>query len=205
MCSAVDRDSWRNRQTRPLCLISRDMGGRVVGSLSCHESQEVSETVRVRFRVWFQAVKILIFGGFPVESPTNKATTSSSSKGKAVVRVRFGGVPSTVEEVVRVQFCCLLRWKNNMGNTGRTVLGHCPGVPLLTQCREGEWLCSGTRVPTIELPLTLDIAHVPVMSAPLPWKRSNHSPLLDRHIHCEGPGLGWSTSKPYLSAVKMGR
>ena len=32
----------------------------------------------------------------------------SSSKGSFFVRVRFGGVPSTVEEVVRVRFCCLL-------------------------------------------------------------------------------------------------
>ena len=32
--------------------------------------------VRVRFCVRFQAVKVPIFGGFPVESPTNKATAS---------------------------------------------------------------------------------------------------------------------------------
>ena len=50
----------------------------------------------------------------------------SSSKGNFIVRVRFGGVPSTVEEVVRVRFCCLLSWKTNTGNTGRTVLGHRP-------------------------------------------------------------------------------
>ena len=42
------------------------------------------------------------------------------------VRVRFVGVPSTVEDVVRVRFCCLLSWKSNTGNTGRTVLGHGP-------------------------------------------------------------------------------
>ena len=30
--------------------------------------------VRVRFRVRFPAVKVPIFGGFPVENPTNKAT-----------------------------------------------------------------------------------------------------------------------------------
>ena len=30
--------------------------------------------VRARSRVWFQAVKVSIFGGFPVENPTNKAT-----------------------------------------------------------------------------------------------------------------------------------
>ena len=32
--------------------------------------------VRVRLRVRFQAVKVLIFGGFPVENPTKKATAS---------------------------------------------------------------------------------------------------------------------------------
>ena len=35
---------------------------------------ELSGGVRVRFRVWFQAVKVPIFDGFPVENPTNKAT-----------------------------------------------------------------------------------------------------------------------------------
>ena len=32
--------------------------------------------VRVRFRVRFQAVKVPIFGGFPVENPTKRATAS---------------------------------------------------------------------------------------------------------------------------------
>ena len=32
-----------------------------------------SDSVRVRFRVRFQAVKVPIFGGFPVESPTKRA------------------------------------------------------------------------------------------------------------------------------------
>ena len=32
-----------------------------------------SDGVRVRFRVRFQAVKVPIFGGFPVENPTKKA------------------------------------------------------------------------------------------------------------------------------------
>ena len=34
-----------------------------------------------------------------------KQLPQSSSKGNFFVRVRFGGVPSTVEEVVRVRFC----------------------------------------------------------------------------------------------------
>ena len=53
-------------------------------------------------------MKVPIFVGFPVESPTYKATASKrSSKGNFFVRVRFEGVPSTVEEVVRVRFCSL--------------------------------------------------------------------------------------------------
>ena len=32
--------------------------------------------VRVRFRVRFQMMKVPLFGGFPVENPTNKATAS---------------------------------------------------------------------------------------------------------------------------------
>ena len=36
--------------------------------------QHLSGGVRVRFRVRFQAVKVLIFGEFQVENPTNKAT-----------------------------------------------------------------------------------------------------------------------------------
>ena len=35
-----------------------------------------------------------------------KQPPQSSSKGNLFVRVRFGGVPSTVEEVVRVRLCC---------------------------------------------------------------------------------------------------
>ena len=64
-----------------------------------------------------------------------KQLSQSSSKGNFFVRVRFRGVPSTVEEV-RVLFCCLLSWKTNTGNTGRTVLGHChnPG-PYAQHCQ----------------------------------------------------------------------
>ena len=42
------------------------------------------------------------------------------------VRVRFGGVLSTVEEVVRVRFCRLLSRKTNMRSIGRTAPGHSP-------------------------------------------------------------------------------
>ena len=37
------------------------------------QPRKTSDGVRVRFRVRFQAVKVQIFGGFPVESPTKKA------------------------------------------------------------------------------------------------------------------------------------
>ena len=74
--------------------------------------------LRARLRVWFQAVKMPIFGGFPLGGGTQltRQLPQSSSKRSFLVRVRFGGVPSTVEEVVRVRFC-LRFWKTNMGNT----------------------------------------------------------------------------------------
>ena len=40
------------------------------------ERGHVSGGVRVRFRVRFQAVKVPILGGFPVENPTKRATAS---------------------------------------------------------------------------------------------------------------------------------
>ena len=52
----------------------------------------------------------LHFRWIPSWEPT-KQPPQSSSKGNLFVRVRFGGVPSTVEEVVRVRFCCLLSWR----------------------------------------------------------------------------------------------
>ena len=44
---------------------------------SCSANKRLEERsggVRVQFRVRFQALKVPIFGGFPVENPTNKAT-----------------------------------------------------------------------------------------------------------------------------------
>ena len=67
-----------------------------------------ADGVRVRFRVRFQAVKVQIFGGFPVESPTKKANClkallvrgiSLSEYGSEGFRVRLRGsseCPSTV-------------------------------------------------------------------------------------------------------------
>ena len=57
----------------------------------------MSDGVRVRFRVRFQAVKVPIFGGFPVESPTKKVNRlkaflrgiSLSEYGSEGLRVRF--------------------------------------------------------------------------------------------------------------------
>ena len=59
-----------------------------------------SEGVRVQFRVRFQAVKVSIFGGFPVENPTKKANRpkallraiSLSEYGSEVFRVRLRGL-----------------------------------------------------------------------------------------------------------------
>ena len=53
-------------------------------------------------------MKVPIFGGFPVENPTNKATAPKLFQGNFFVRVRFGGVPSTAEKVVRVGFVAYL-------------------------------------------------------------------------------------------------
>ena len=51
--------------------------------------RDKSGGVQVRFRIRFQAVKVPIFGGFPVENPTNKATASQLFQGKILC-------PSTV-------------------------------------------------------------------------------------------------------------
>ena len=59
----------------------------------------------VPFLLPIQAVKVPICGGFPVENTTNKQPPQGSSKGDFSVRVRFRGVLSTVEEVLRVRFC----------------------------------------------------------------------------------------------------
>ena len=64
--------------------------------------------VRVRFRLRFQAVKVSIFSGLPLGTQLTRQPPQSSSKGNLFVRVRLGGVPSTVEKVIRVRFCCLL-------------------------------------------------------------------------------------------------
>ena len=70
------------------------------------------------------------------------------SKGNLPVRVRFGAVLSTIEEVVPVRFCCSLSWKTNTGNTGRTVLGHCPTSPFWSSVCNSDfwWAVSSGRV-----------------------------------------------------------
>ena len=69
----------------------------------------VSDGVRVRFRVRFQAVKVPIFGGFSVESPTKKANRLKALlRGISLSEYGLDGASSTGEEVVRVRFCCLL-------------------------------------------------------------------------------------------------
>ena len=62
--------------------------------------------------------------------PSWELNWEGSSKGNLFVRVRLGGVPSMVEELVWVRLCCLLSSKTNTGNTGRTVFGHPPKKTL---------------------------------------------------------------------------
>ena len=87
-------------------------------------------------RVQLQAVKVPIFGRFPLHLGTQltRQPPPSSCKGNLFVRVRFGGVLNTVEEVVQVRICCLLSWKTSMGNTGWTVLGHRPTNGAIRNC-----------------------------------------------------------------------
>ena len=55
-----------------------------------------------------EAVKISVDSQLESFTQLRRQPAQSSSKFNLFVRVRFGGVPSTVEEVVRVRFCCLL-------------------------------------------------------------------------------------------------
>ena len=90
-------------------------------------------TVRVWFRVRFQAVKVPIFSGFPVGSPTDKATASKLSKVEflcpSMVRSGFRARLSWLSEYGSV--ACLLRRKTYMGNTGKIALGHRPSLILV--------------------------------------------------------------------------
>ena len=77
-------------------------------SLRLCKAEKMSDGVRVRFRVRFQAVKVPIFGGFPVENPTNKANRLKALlRGISLSEYSSEGF-RVVEEVVRVWFCCLL-------------------------------------------------------------------------------------------------
>ena len=89
----------------------------------CGPPQEVSE---YGFGYGSKRWTSQFFVDSQLRTQRRKQPHQSSSKGNFFARVRFGGVLSTVEEVVRVPFCCLLSWKTNTGNTGRTVLGHRP-------------------------------------------------------------------------------
>ena len=76
---------------------------------------------------------------FQLRTLQTKQPPQSSSKRNFFVRVRFGGVPSTVEKVVRVLFCCLFSWKTNAGNTGRTVPLHTTWLPNQTFRKRAEY------------------------------------------------------------------
>ena len=86
-------------------------------------NQELSKYGSVYSSKWWKSQ-------FSVDSQLRTQLTKqppqSSSKGNFFVRVLFGGLPSTVEEVVRVRFCCLPSWETNTRNTSQTVLGHRP-------------------------------------------------------------------------------
>ena len=107
--------------TRSTCAPSCEVWRRLAQNLA--NLQEVSEYVFVYgSKRWKPQLSV----DSQLRTQLTKQPPQSSSKENFFVRVRFGGVPSTVEEVVRVRLCCLLSWKTNTGNTGRTVLGHRP-------------------------------------------------------------------------------
>ena len=103
--------------------IVKHYGGHTLKSHHIFKNQDVSE---YGFGYGSKRWKSQISMDSQLRTQRRKQPPQSFSKGNFFVRVRFGGVPSTVEEVVRVRFCCLLSWKTNTGNTGRTVLGHRP-------------------------------------------------------------------------------
>ena len=116
-CQMFESSQWTCRCQRWLRIKDADFKRKLsdfcnaLGSDDCVRSGGAQASFRVRF----QAVNVPIFSG-----------PQSSSKGNLFVRVRFGEAPSTVEDVDRVRCCCLLSWKTNTGNAGRTVLGHRP-------------------------------------------------------------------------------
>ena len=80
-------------------------------------------------------MKVQIFSGFPVENPTKKANhlkallrgISLSEYGSEGFRVRLRGLSKYGSVAYLVEGPTV----TNTGNTGRTVLGHCPksGTP----------------------------------------------------------------------------
>ena len=83
----------------------------------------LSGGIRAQFRLRFQMVKVLIFGGFPVqlENPTNKASASKLFQGEfPYLTERFRVRLRRLSE----HGSLLTLLKTNAGNTGRTVLRH---------------------------------------------------------------------------------
>ena len=81
--------------------------------------------------------KFFMFIGFflsQIENPTNNDCLKALLRGVSLSKVRSGGVPSAVEEVVRVQFWCSRSWKNNRGSIGPTVLAHRPNIAQDSTC-----------------------------------------------------------------------
>ena len=130
---------------KPLCVplltpffATHQVGVTEHGVILCRaKNQEVSEYGSVYgSKLW----KCQFSVGSQLGTQLRSKPPQSSSEGTFFVRIRFGGVPSTVEEVVRVRFCCLLSWKTNTGNTGRTVLGHRPNKVRSSVLRPLRWL-----------------------------------------------------------------
>ena len=72
--------------------------------VSPHCLEAISDGVRVRFPVRFQAVKVPISGGFPDENPTKKANRLKALlRGISLSEYGSEGFRSTVEAVVRVR------------------------------------------------------------------------------------------------------
>ena len=118
MCGGVVVEIWLwqalYRRGLARASLAEHKGMLVVHTAALH-AQALLTVSRVRFRVRFQAVKVPIFGGFPVENPTNKATASKallrgislSEYGSEGFRVRlrrsseYGSVAYLVEKPTR--------------------------------------------------------------------------------------------------------
>ena len=105
--SPDSRESFQSSPTEPLFCESRFVGLKL--------ANRGSEAIRANRS---NVMKIVCFVFLRIDSCESirfalriagPSKSQSSSKGNLLVGVRCRGVPRSVEEVVRVQFCCLLR------------------------------------------------------------------------------------------------